>query len=440
MLRRLWTDHRWACLLSLALLVVGVVVSPWVLLAAVLPIVILIPKFQTKMSQPLTGKNLRRKIKELGELPRSEMVQKCGYTYLLDDGTEELDFGGFQLALMESKGWTFDKEPLTEEEQEWAEECRKLNPVAVVQENGSLVINKYYLWSRITRQINPGDKHLIFVRGIHTDEENNPKIKKSNNKSFLTALVQENGDLLISENQTKSINLKSGNKLEIDADNFAENKYLTTSDDYHLVLIFKPKVEELCQCSEPRYYFNLNQGQHQPRVLILQQDFIGLDKNKNQIGSNVITYSICYGYSGGGIQSDFLFKEETSHHRIIFYSDCSGGEWHGAKKTEPYSRAEELDSKKLKDRTGLSLEWSKTDEFAYSEIMKKWNDFFEEDHEKDIYIANKNIIGHKDFKGISSSDDFPTECLYDFSEIWNFLTLYEREDEYDDYDDENEDN
>ena len=128
MLKRLWADHRNACLLTLTLLVIGVVISPWVLLAAVLPIVILISKFQTKRSQPLTGKNLRRKIKELGELPRSEMVQKCGYTYLLDDGTEELDFSGFQVALMKSKGQTFDKEPVTEEEEGWAEECRKLNP------------------------------------------------------------------------------------------------------------------------------------------------------------------------------------------------------------------------------------------------------------------------------------------------------------------------
>ena len=38
MLMRLWADHRNACLLSLALLVVGVVVSPWWLLAAVVPV------------------------------------------------------------------------------------------------------------------------------------------------------------------------------------------------------------------------------------------------------------------------------------------------------------------------------------------------------------------------------------------------------------------
>ena len=38
MLKRLWADHRWSCLLTLALLVLSVVVSPWVLLAAVVPV------------------------------------------------------------------------------------------------------------------------------------------------------------------------------------------------------------------------------------------------------------------------------------------------------------------------------------------------------------------------------------------------------------------
>jgi len=37
MLKRLWADHRNACLLSLALLLIGVVVSPCVLLVALVP-------------------------------------------------------------------------------------------------------------------------------------------------------------------------------------------------------------------------------------------------------------------------------------------------------------------------------------------------------------------------------------------------------------------
>ena len=37
-MKRLWSDHRNACLLILAIVVIGIVVSPWVLLAAVLPV------------------------------------------------------------------------------------------------------------------------------------------------------------------------------------------------------------------------------------------------------------------------------------------------------------------------------------------------------------------------------------------------------------------
>jgi len=56
MLKRLWSDHRNACLLSLALLVIGIVVSPWVLLATVLPVgwVLLMPKGAQTLQHPET--------------------------------------------------------------------------------------------------------------------------------------------------------------------------------------------------------------------------------------------------------------------------------------------------------------------------------------------------------------------------------------------------
>ena len=38
MLNRLWANHRNTCLLTLVLLVIGFIVSPWVLLAAMLPV------------------------------------------------------------------------------------------------------------------------------------------------------------------------------------------------------------------------------------------------------------------------------------------------------------------------------------------------------------------------------------------------------------------
>ena len=44
MLKRLWSDHRNACLLTLAILVIGIVVSPWVLIAAVVPVGLMVRK------------------------------------------------------------------------------------------------------------------------------------------------------------------------------------------------------------------------------------------------------------------------------------------------------------------------------------------------------------------------------------------------------------
>ena len=81
MLKRLWSDHRNACLLSLALLVISIVVSPWVLLAAVLSVgwVVLRSKGPQREQhpetiessekiesiEPLTGTTLLKRIKEL---------------------------------------------------------------------------------------------------------------------------------------------------------------------------------------------------------------------------------------------------------------------------------------------------------------------------------------------------------------------------------------
>ena len=55
MLKRLWSNYRNACLLTLALLVISIVVSPWVLLAALLPVGWVVLKTKpAKADQPLT--------------------------------------------------------------------------------------------------------------------------------------------------------------------------------------------------------------------------------------------------------------------------------------------------------------------------------------------------------------------------------------------------
>ena len=120
MLKRLWSDHRNACLLTLSLLVIGIVVSPWVLLAAVLSIgwVLLRSKGPQIEQHPeiiesseevesierLTGTSLLEKIKELGDVSKSDLVKACGYVSTRKDGGERLDFTAFYEALLEAKG------------------------------------------------------------------------------------------------------------------------------------------------------------------------------------------------------------------------------------------------------------------------------------------------------------------------------------------------
>ncbi len=102
MLRRLWADHRWACLGSLSLLVFGAVVSPWLLLAAVLPIGwVLIKRGGAQKEhppettdpfegigsiEPLKGATLLAKVKELGDVNKSDLVRSCGYVSKKEEG------------------------------------------------------------------------------------------------------------------------------------------------------------------------------------------------------------------------------------------------------------------------------------------------------------------------------------------------------------------
>lgn len=132
MLKRLWADHRNACLLSLALLVVGVMVNPWLFLAAVLPIswvllkkkpaqddqpqVTTTPVEETDSIEPLTGPALLAKIKELGDVSKSELVRSCGYYSTKSDGSERLNFTGFYEALLEAKGANIAQEEEVDKE------------------------------------------------------------------------------------------------------------------------------------------------------------------------------------------------------------------------------------------------------------------------------------------------------------------------------------
>ena len=52
----------------------------------------------------LTGSDLLAKVKELGDVSKSELVRACGYVSTKKNGGERLNFTAFYEALLEAKG------------------------------------------------------------------------------------------------------------------------------------------------------------------------------------------------------------------------------------------------------------------------------------------------------------------------------------------------
>ena len=52
----------------------------------------------------LTGSDLLTKVKELGDVSKSDLVRACGYVSTKKDGGERLNFTAFYEALLEAKG------------------------------------------------------------------------------------------------------------------------------------------------------------------------------------------------------------------------------------------------------------------------------------------------------------------------------------------------
>ena len=101
----------------------------------------------------LTGPALLAKVKELGDLGKSEIVRSTGYVSTKKDGGERLNFTAFYEALLEAKGLSLGihgkgKGP----------GGRKLSYVATVQGNGNLLVGKAYT---ALLGLKPGDEFEI---------------------------------------------------------------------------------------------------------------------------------------------------------------------------------------------------------------------------------------------------------------------------------------
>ena len=86
----------------------------------------------------LIGSDLLDKVKELGDVSKSDLVKACGYVSSKKDGGERLNFTAFYEALLEAKGVSL----ATGGTAGVGKGGRKLSYVATVQGNGNLLIGK----------------------------------------------------------------------------------------------------------------------------------------------------------------------------------------------------------------------------------------------------------------------------------------------------------
>ncbi len=135
-LQRFWTKHRLATVLCLALLFLGLLLQPWSLVLVLVvsfggPLLKRLESFKaspinswrrdhwigvalglstteaennTEPPEPLVGAELLAKVKELGDVGKSDLVRACGYFSIKEDGGERINFTGFYEALLEAKG------------------------------------------------------------------------------------------------------------------------------------------------------------------------------------------------------------------------------------------------------------------------------------------------------------------------------------------------
>ena len=86
----------------------------------------------------LAGTELLTKVKELGDVSKTELVTQCGYVSKKKDGSDRVNFTAFYEALLGAKGVELGGGGSV------GKGGRKLSYVATVQGNGNLLVGKAY--------------------------------------------------------------------------------------------------------------------------------------------------------------------------------------------------------------------------------------------------------------------------------------------------------
>ncbi len=102
----------------------------------------------------LTGADLLAKVKDLGDVSKSDLVRAAGYVSTKKDGSERLNFTAFYEALLEAKGVSLGEGGGNGK----GKGGRSLSYVATVQGNGNLLVGKAYT---ALLDLKPGDEFEI---------------------------------------------------------------------------------------------------------------------------------------------------------------------------------------------------------------------------------------------------------------------------------------
>ena len=103
----------------------------------------------------LTGPELLSKVKELGDVSKSELVRECGYVSTKKDGSERLNFTAFYEALLNAKGVNLGTDSAG---RGTGKGGRKLSYTTKIQFNGNLLVGKAYTGML---DLKPGDEFEI---------------------------------------------------------------------------------------------------------------------------------------------------------------------------------------------------------------------------------------------------------------------------------------
>ncbi|QNI92668.1 AbrB-like transcriptional regulator involved in photosynthesis regulation [Synechococcus sp. BOUM118] len=101
----------------------------------------------------LTGTDLLTKVKELGDVSKTELATQCGYVSKKKDGSDRVNFTAFYEALLGAKGVELGAGSAG-----IGKGGRKLSYIATVQGNGNLLIGKAYT---AMLGLEPGDEFEI---------------------------------------------------------------------------------------------------------------------------------------------------------------------------------------------------------------------------------------------------------------------------------------